>query len=97
MVIGKRGKAGNENRGRRFNKTVWECWAWLFRVNDFLMEREPLTIPRTDEELAEFMRYEYHDGNINRITVRNYRNQFNHGKLTQGNMPEIISKEWKGK
>jgi len=96
MVIGKRGKAGNENKGRSFNKSVWDCWAWVFRVNEFLIERMPLTIPRTDEELAEFMRYEYQDGNIRDDTVRHYRTDFNKGKLTQGNCPEFISEEWKG-
>lgn len=89
---GKKGKASN---GQLWGLSVWDTWKAVFKANDFMKRREPLTVQRTDEELAQFLVLELSDPCITAKTVKRYRADFNAGRMTAGVAPLFISTEYK--
>lgn len=86
---------GTNKQGKRWGLPVFQTYCRVFKINDFLQNRQPFTVPRTDEEIAEFLRDELDDDTIDKTRIRVYRTNFNIGKLTKGILPNFKSVETK--
>ncbi len=78
-------------KGKRFKLSVFDTFKLVFKANHFAMNRMPLMIPRTDAELAKFLQWELNDASLNSSRLKQYRANFNAGRMTKGVAPAFNS------